>query len=144
MRQTPRWTTNRSSPRQCCFPTDPGAPISLSLLQKGRNGLGGLEPSTNAVALFDRLSLVRVRETGGMPFLGSVEFSVDVANLGQAEQVVRAAEQAAYAALGGTAIDDPESRAVSGHFYEPIDDVARAALDKEDLGHGISGRTFRY
>jgi hypothetical protein len=79
-----------------------------------------------------------------MRFRGSVEFWVDVANLGHAEQVVRAAEEAAYAALGGAAIDDPESRAVSGHFYEPIDDVARAALDKEDLGHAISGRTFRY
>jgi hypothetical protein len=79
-----------------------------------------------------------------MRFRGSVEFWVDVTNLDQAEQVVRAAQQAAYAALGDTAIDDPDSGAVSGHFYEPIDDAARAALDQEDLGHGISGRTFRY
>jgi hypothetical protein len=27
---------------------------------------------------------------------------------------------------------------VSGQFYQPIDDAARAALDVEDLGHGIS------
>jgi hypothetical protein len=47
-------------------------------------------------------------------------------------------------ALGGTAIDDPGSGAVSGHFDQPIDDPARAALDKEELGHGISGRTFGY
>jgi hypothetical protein len=45
---------------------------------------------------------------------------------------------------GDSAIDDPDSGAVSGQFYEPIDDIARAALDKQDLGHGISGRTFRY
>jgi hypothetical protein len=53
------------------------------------------------------------------------------------------AERAAYAALRGSAIDDPDSGALSGQFYEPIDNAARAALDKEDLGHGISGRTFR-
>lgn len=79
-----------------------------------------------------------------MRFRGSVEFWVDVTSLDQAEHVVQAAEQAAHVALGGTAIDDPGSGGVSGHFYEPIDDPARAALDKEDLGHGISGRTFRY
>jgi hypothetical protein len=56
---------------------------------------------------------------------------------------VHAAEQAARAALGAAAINDPDSAAVSGQFYEPIDDAARAALDKQDLGHGISGRTFR-
>ena len=57
---------------------------------------------------------------------------------------MRAAEQAARAALGDSAIDDPDSGAVSGQFYEPIDDIARAALDKQDLRHAISGRTFRY
>jgi hypothetical protein len=56
---------------------------------------------------------------------------------------MQAAEQAAHAALGAAAIDDPESGAVSGQFYEPIDEAARAALDNDDLGHGISGRTFR-
>jgi hypothetical protein len=40
-------------------------------------------------------------------------------------------------------IDQPDSGAVSGQFYEPIDDAARAALDSEDLGHGIFGKTFR-
>lgn len=79
-----------------------------------------------------------------MRFRGSVEFWIDVTHLDQAEQVVKAAQQAAYTALGGTAIDDPDSGGVSGIFYEPVDDAARAALDKEDLGHGISGRTFRY
>jgi hypothetical protein len=79
-----------------------------------------------------------------MRFRGEVEFWVDVTNLDQVEQVMRAAEQAAHAALGDAAIDDPDSGAVSGQFYEPIDDAARAALDKEDLGHGIHGRTFRY
>jgi hypothetical protein len=54
--------------------------------------------------------------TGGMRFRGSVEFWVHVTNVDQAEQVVQAAERAAYASLGGTAIDDPESGAVSGHF----------------------------
>ena len=78
-----------------------------------------------------------------MRFRGSVEFWVDVGNLDQAEQVMHAAEQAALAAIGAAAIDDPESGAVSGQFYEPIDDAARAALDNEDLGHGILGRTFR-
>jgi hypothetical protein len=77
-----------------------------------------------------------------MRFRGQVEFWIEVATLDQVGQVVQAAEQAAYAALGDAAIDDPESGAVSGHFYEPIDDAARAALDKEDLGHGITGRTF--
>jgi hypothetical protein len=79
-----------------------------------------------------------------MRFRGRVEFWVDVANLDQVAQVVQAAEQAAYAALGGTAIDDPDSGAISGHSYEPIDDAARSVLDKDDLGHGISGRTFRH
>ena len=78
-----------------------------------------------------------------MRFRGSIEFWVEVSSLDQAEQVMHAAEQAAHAALGGTTIDDPDSGAVSGQFYEPIDDGARAALDKEDLGHGIIGRTFR-
>jgi hypothetical protein len=79
-----------------------------------------------------------------MRFRGSVVFWVDVTDLDQAAQVVQAAQQAAYEALGSTAIDDPDSGAVSGHFYEPIDEAACAALDQEDLGHGISGRTFRY
>jgi hypothetical protein len=79
-----------------------------------------------------------------MRFRGSVEFWIEVNNLEQAEQVVSAAERAAYAALGDAAIDEPESNAVSKSFYEPIDDAARAALDKEDLGHGIQGSTFRY
>jgi hypothetical protein len=79
-----------------------------------------------------------------MRFRGSVEFWVEVSDLDQVRQVIEAAEQAARAALGGAAIDDPESGAQSGSFYEPIDDAARAALDKHDLGHGISGRTFRY
>jgi hypothetical protein len=56
---------------------------------------------------------------------------------------MQAAAQAAHAALGDTAIDDPDSGAVSGQFYEPIDDAARAALDNEYLGRGIGGRTFR-
>jgi hypothetical protein len=77
-------------------------------------------------------------------FRGTVEFWVDVGNLDQAEQVVRAAEQAAHAALGRAAIDDPQSGALSGHLYEAIDDAARAELDKADLGHGVSGRTFRH
>ena len=79
-----------------------------------------------------------------MRFRGSVEFWLEVTSLDEAERVMRAAEQAARAALGDSAIDDPDSGAVSGQFYEPIDDIARAALDKQDLGHGISGRTFRY
>jgi hypothetical protein len=66
------------------------------------------------------------------------------AGRGHRLRVMRAAEQAARAALGDSAIEDPDSGAVSGQFYEPIDDIARAALDKQDLGHGISGRTFRY
>jgi hypothetical protein len=78
-----------------------------------------------------------------MRFRGSVEFWVEVSSLDEVEQVMQAAEQAAHAAVGDTAIDDPDSGAVSGQFYEPIDDAARAALDKEDLGHGILGRTFR-
>jgi hypothetical protein len=77
-----------------------------------------------------------------MRFRGSVEFWVEVSSLDEVEQVMQAAEQAAHAAVGDTAID-PDSGAVSGQFYEPIDDAARAALDKEDLGHGILGRTFR-
>jgi hypothetical protein len=79
-----------------------------------------------------------------MRFRGTVEFWVEVTNLDQAEQVMQAAVQAAHAALGDTAIVDPDSGALSGMFYEPIGDSARAAMDKEDLGHGISGRTFRY
>ena len=79
-----------------------------------------------------------------MRFRGSVEFWLEVTSLDEAERVMRAAEQAARAALGDSAIDDPDSGAVSGQFYEPIDDIAPAALDKQDLGHGISGRTFRY
>jgi hypothetical protein len=78
-----------------------------------------------------------------MRFRGSVEFWVEVSDLEQIEQVMKAAEQAAHAALGATAIDEPNSGAVSGQFYEPIDDAARAALDSEDLGHGIFGKTFR-
>jgi hypothetical protein len=78
-----------------------------------------------------------------MRFRGTVEFWVNVSSLDQAERVMHAAEQAAHAALGAAAIDDPDSGAVSGQFHEPIDDAARAALDKQDLGHGISGRTFR-
>ena len=79
-----------------------------------------------------------------MRFRGQVEFWVDVDHLDQVEQVMRAAEQAAHAALGDAAIDDPDSGAVSGQLYEPVDDAAPAALDKEDLGHRIHGRTFRY
>ena len=74
-----------------------------------------------------------------MRLCGSIKFWVEVSSLDQAEQVM----QAAHAALGGTAIDDPDSEAVSGQFYELIDDAARAALDKEDLGHGIIGWIFR-
>ena len=77
-----------------------------------------------------------------MRFRGEVEFWIEVSSLEQVGQVVLAAEQAAHAALGDAAIDDPESGAVSGHFYEPIDDAGRAALDNEDLGHGITGRMF--
>jgi hypothetical protein len=79
-----------------------------------------------------------------MRFRGSIEVWVEVNSLDQVEQAIGAAGQAAHAALGGTAIDDPDSGAVWGIFYEPIDDAARAALDKEDLGHGISGSAFRY
>jgi hypothetical protein len=79
-----------------------------------------------------------------MRFRGRVELWVEVTDLDQVEQAINAAAQAARAALGGAAIDDPESGALSGSFYEPIDDAARAALDREDLGHGISGKTFRY
>jgi hypothetical protein len=49
-----------------------------------------------------------------MRFRGSVEFWVEVSDLDQVGDVIEAAEQA-----------------------------ARAALDQEDLGHRISGRTFR-
>ena len=65
-----------------------------------------------------------------MRFRGRIEFWVEVSSLDQAEQVMQAAEQAAHAALAGTAIDEPDSGAVSGQFYEPTDDRARAALDK--------------
>ena len=78
-----------------------------------------------------------------MRFRGEVEFWVDGASLDRVEQVIQAAAQAAHAALADVAIDDPDSGAVLGQFYAPIDDAARAALDKEDLGHGIGGRTFR-
>ena len=78
-----------------------------------------------------------------MRLCGSIKFWVEVSSLDQAEHVMQAAERAAHAALGGTAIDDPDSGAVSGQFYEPVDDAARAALDKEELGHGIIGWTFR-
>ena len=78
-----------------------------------------------------------------MRFRGNIELWVEVSSLDQAGQVMQAAELAAHAALGGAAIDDPDSGAVSGQFYEPIDDAARAALDEEHLGHGIIGRTFR-
>jgi hypothetical protein len=78
-----------------------------------------------------------------MRFRGTVEFWVNISGLDQAERVMHAAERAAHAALGATAIDDPDSGAVSGQLYGPIDDAARAALDEQDLGNRITGRTFR-
>jgi hypothetical protein len=78
-----------------------------------------------------------------MRFRGSVEFWIEVNDLNQAEEVVSAAGQAAHAALGDTAIDDPDLGALWGESYEPIDDAAGTALDKEDLGHGIYQSAFR-
>jgi hypothetical protein len=79
-----------------------------------------------------------------MRFHGSVEFWFDVGTLEHAQELIGAAGQAAHAALGDRAIDDPDDGGMWGYSYEPIDDAARAALDREDLGHGIDGRAFRY
>jgi hypothetical protein len=55
-----------------------------------------------------------------MRFRGSIEFWVEVNSLDQVEQAIGAAGQAAHAALGGTAMDDPDSGAMWGSIYEPI------------------------
>jgi hypothetical protein len=78
-----------------------------------------------------------------MRFRGTAEFWIDATDLDHAETLVSAAMVAAYEALGDAAIDSPESGAFAGSYYEPIDDAARAALDAEDLGHGVSGSAFR-
>ena len=51
------------------------------------------------------------RETGGIRFGGRVEFWVEVGSLDHAEQVMHEAERAA---LGGGAIDDPDSGGAVG------------------------------
>jgi hypothetical protein len=79
-----------------------------------------------------------------MRFHARLELWFEVATLDEAGEAMLAAEQAAYAALGDAAIDDPASGALSSHFYEPIDDAARAAHDADDLGHGIAGSSFRH
>lgn len=101
------------------------------------SGLAALRPSTErrAGGAAPWLSLDRIHELVACDSAPRIKFWVEVSSLVQAEQVM----QAAHAALGGTAIDDPDSGAVSGQFSEPIDDAARATLDKEDLGHGIIG-----
>ena len=78
-----------------------------------------------------------------MRFRAQVEFWFEVESLGDAGEAVIAAQEAARAGLGKAAIADPQSGAIARHVYEPIDDAARAALDAEDLGHGISGSAFR-
>ena len=96
-----------------------GAGLALALPRGEPRSGQGLEASASAGGLSRRGTLPRVRETGDMRFRGSVVFWVDVTDLDQAAQVVQAAQQAAYEALGSTAIDDPDSGAVSDISTSP-------------------------
>ncbi len=79
-----------------------------------------------------------------MRFRATLTYWLDVDSLETVDAAVLAAQEAALGALGAAAIEDPDAepgrRGASGRYeYEPLDDAARAALDAEDLGHGIGG-----
>jgi hypothetical protein len=107
------------------------------------SGLAALRPSTErrAGGAASGLSLDHIHDLVACDSAEASSSGIEVSSLDQAEQVMQAVEQATKAALGGTAID-PDSEPCR-EFYEPIDDAARMALDKEEFGRGIIGWTFR-
>ena len=78
-----------------------------------------------------------------MRFEASLRYWIETDSLEEAERAILAAQDAAYAALGPTAIDDPELGGMCGASYHGIDDEAVAALTEDDHGPGREFMRFQ-